>query len=78
MKTTFVYIQEMPTQEQIKMLKKDLLNNDLIMGDLNLGLGLGLDLESFLRHPVWRVHFFHGKRGRGGLWATIMLLGDQL
>ena len=35
-KTAFVYIRETPTQEQIKMLKKDLLNIDLVMGDLNL------------------------------------------
>ena len=36
MKSAFVYIRETPSQEQIKILKNDLSNIDLVMGDLNL------------------------------------------
>ena len=36
MKIAFVYIRETPPQEEIKLLKRDLLSTDLVMGDLNL------------------------------------------
>ena len=36
MKVAFIYIRETPTQEQIRRLKSDLSNIDLVMGDLNL------------------------------------------
>ena len=51
MKTAFIYTRESPTQEQVKMLKKDLLNIDLVMGDLNLDPNRKLDsgkLETLL------------------------------
>ena len=36
MKVAFIYIRETPTQDQIRRLKSDLSNIDLVMGDLNL------------------------------------------
>ena len=44
MKTAFVYLRETPTQEQIKILKKDLFSTDLVMGDLNLDPNRNTDL----------------------------------
>jgi hypothetical protein len=34
LKTAFVYLRETPTQDQIKILKKDFQNVDLVMGDI--------------------------------------------
>ena len=43
MKVAFVYIRETPTQEEIKLLKKDLSSTDLVMGDLNLDTNRSTD-----------------------------------
>ena len=36
LESAFLYIRETPTQEEIKVLQKDLETMDLVMGDLNL------------------------------------------
>merc|ERR1712208_232464 len=45
LETTFVYVRETPTLDEIKMLKQDFVNTDLVMGDLNLDPNRSSDLK---------------------------------
>ena len=45
LKSAAVYARKTPTQEEIQMLKEELKNDDLIMGDLNLEANRGEDLK---------------------------------
>ena len=45
LETAFVYVRETPTLDEIKMLKQDFINTDLVMGDLNLDPNRSSDLK---------------------------------